>query len=582
MPVKIKDLSKRFNSKFEDRNKPLEIRLWYYFAMAETIWALINGIAGIIFKLPPLTYWNFINTAIFITVYMTVCKLTKKPDLFRKIYLFLAIFSIPMTWFCVGGAKSSAGILFACELIIYIMCARGTEMYVYVTLSLISAGLVQRLGATPFFMELAAKNGLDFSPAQTQAESAVLGLSTTVMIALVLLRQKNEYMKERNLAVESEKQLEKSNSLQKNFLANMSHEIRSPLGIVMGFNNLIKNSEDLDEIHTYSKDISDAGTTLLTVINDILDYSKIESGKLDIIETDYSFSALINGISRDIELKCEEKGLKFVSKIDSRIPEYLYGDNIRIKQCLLNVLSNAVKYTDKGTVFFSVELKAQSEDSVYTIEYSVKDTGKGISKEAMPNIFSAFQRLDEGMNRGIEGTGLGMAITKNLLDEMHGTINVESELGVGSTFTIVLNQLIGENTLDDSGIDFKADLSGIKILAIDDTVLNLTLIRKLLEKEGASVTTLDNGKACLARVAEEKFDVILLDHMMPDMNGVEVFGRMKEQGGLNANTPVVMLTANAMAGAAQEYMEMGFDGYISKPISQKELKKTVIRLGRHY
>lgn len=576
MSISKEKINEFLNKSFLDRNKPIEIRLWYYFIIVEAVWSLLNCVICAVLQIPFIVTSAFLLTFVFLIVFALLGLLTRKHDLVRKIYLASMLIAIPLNWINIGGPKTSGGILFICEIVIFIMCTKSREIFVFVPISLFLTGAVQSMSARGVLPDI------PLTEIHIRQINSFVGLSTSVMIALLLLGHKYEYIAERDRALESERNLEKSNSLQKNFLANMSHEIRSPLGIVMGFNNLIKDSTDIDQIHQYSNDITYAGTTLLTVINDILDYSKIESGKLDIIEDSYSFEALTSSIMREIDLKCRDKGLSFITKIDSKIPNYLYGDNVRIKQCLLNVLSNAVKYTDKGTVSLSADLKGQTDDGVYSIEFKVEDTGKGISKEALPNIFSAFQRLDEGMNRGIEGTGLGMAITKNLLDEMHGSIDIQSEFGVGTTIIIRLDQTLGETKYDDTGIDFKADLSGINVLVVDDTTLNLTLVRKLLEKEGASVTTCDNGKECLSIVAAQKFDIILLDHMMPEMNGVEVYGRMKGQNGPNSNTPVVMLTANAMAGAAQEYLEMGFDGYLSKPISQKDLKKTVIRLGRHY
>lgn len=562
----------KINKTTDESGLSLEIKLLRYFIVCELVWTLVNIIGCFAIRMPKETAFVYCGIFVILVLFQALGMLFQWPTIIKILYFIFVIASTPINWYFAGGGRSSASILFVSQIVLFVMCMRGKLQKLFIVISLISSGMVQAITShmvNPVF---------PMEQWQYQKGGSILGISTSLLIVFLLLKQKNEYQKEREAVIASEKELIRSNSLQKNFLANMSHEIRSPLGIVMGFNNLIKDSSDLDQIHEYSNNITSAGTTLLTVINDILDYSKIESGKLDIIETDYSFKSLVNGIQNEFSLKCEEKGLRFISEIDPAIPEYLYGDNIRIRQCLINVLSNAVKYTDKGIVNFTIKCVETMNDDSFKLQFIIKDTGKGISETALPNIFGAFQRLDEGMNRGIEGTGLGMAITKNLLDEMNGIIEVESSLGVGSTFTITLSQKKGVNHEPAIVLNTVNTLDNIKILVVDDTALNLTLVKKLLTKEGAIVTTIDNGKDTLADVEENKYDIILLDHMMPDMNGVEVFKHIKENKGININTPFVMLTANAMSGAMQEYLEMGFDGYISKPISPKELKETILKL----
>lgn len=556
-----------------DRNFPIESKLLQYYILCQMIWGITITLGYFVIGMPPITIHVYLCAIVGLIIFLAMGFALHKEMVFIQFYFVLYLLTNPILWYFSGGTRTSANILFVGELVLFVMCMKGKKQMVYILLSLISTMMTQNISArlpNPVF---------PMEDWQYQRGGAVLGLATSLLIAALLVRQKQEYASERDIAIEAERDLERSNSLQKTFLANMSHEIRSPLGIVLGFNDLIKESDDIDKIHAYSKDITQAGSTLLTVINDILDYSKIESGKMDIIDEDYSFTSLMNEIKTDIGLKCEEKGLKFVVDISEDIPENLHGDIIRIKQCLINVLSNAVKYTEKGTVWLEADCIEDDGHDKYHIKYVVRDTGKGISEEAIPNLFNAFQRLDESMNRGIEGTGLGMAITKNLIDEMNGTIDVKSKLGEGSEFTISLWQTKGASVANDATTDVEIKLEGIKVLTVDDTELNLLLVKRLLEKEGALVTTIDNGKECLIDVMKNKYDVILLDHMMPEMNGVEVFVQLKKQGGINKNTPVVMLTANAMAGAMKEYLEMGFDGYLSKPVTPKDLRETVARFG---
>ena len=552
-----------------DRKYELETRLLLSFIMFETIWSIFNSIFAIAMRLPAPTIRMYVCHAIVLPLGVLLAFITEKKVFFRELYFVLILINIPGVWYLAGGQKASANILFVCELVIYAMCLKGKKRMVYMILSLMSSGMISSMSGR--FPELLS---FEMDPRQRAMASSSIGLSTSLLIAAILIKQKYEYMRERDAAVEAEKELEKSNQMQKNFLANMSHEIRSPLGIVLGFNTLITESNDVEQIHDYSKNIAHAGQTLQIVINDILDYSKIESGKLDIIEADYSFYQLMDDICTDIKLKASEKGLKFNVDIDKTIPRYLFGDDIRIKQCVLNILSNAVKYTEKGEVTFTARNNGTDDNGNYLISFETKDTGKGIKEEDIPNLFLSFQRLDENNNRGIEGTGLGLAITKSLMDEMHGDIHVTSKVGEGSVFTLSLAQKVSNVQVSDKAEEADtAALEGAKILAVDDTKLNLILIKKLLNKYGANIETVDSGQKCIDLCKTNKYDIILLDHMMPEMDGVETFSYMKKIEGFN--TPVIMLTANAMAGAKQEYIELGFNGYVSKPINQDELVSVI-------
>lgn len=562
---------RRVRHNYQGREYPLELRLLQFFMFAEFGWAALNALLSFVQKLPIETCIMYLVLTVSLPVCICLVSFPKHNQVFIKLYFYLYLLVNPFVWKFAGGNPGSANILFICELICFAMCLNGKRQKVFMILSLISSSAMAVLERkVPLFAPI------HMDDYQLSMASRNMGLLTSIIVILLLLKQKNEYAKERDIAIKSEKELEKSNQMQKNFLANMSHEIRSPLGIVLGFNHLVRESDDINQIHEYSENIEKAGDTLHIVINDILDYSKIESGKLDIINVDYSFGELIGDVGKDMGLKCAEKGLKFVVENDDSIPAMLFGDNIRIKQCLLNLLSNAVKYTDQGAVTLRTKREAAQREGYCTIRFDVIDTGHGIEKDMIPQLFGAFQRLDEGQNRGIEGTGLGLAITKNLIDEMNGRIEVESEVKVGSTFTIILEQKIStqvKNVVTAS--DDEIDISGLKVLAVDDTKANLILIQKLLAKKGIQTDTADSGLQCLKMCADKAYDVILLDHMMPEMDGVEVFGRLRGEGGANKETPVVMLTANAMAGASTEYTDLGFDAYVSKPIVVNDLMKAI-------
>lgn len=551
----------------------IETRLLQYFIIGEFAWAVFNTVFSMATGLPRQTIMTFLAVTVALPVFLSIGYFTHRERFFSEVFFIVTFLAVPVVWYNAGGNSTAASVIFVAELQLFAMCLRGRKQAIFIVLSMFSTSLLYALSAR--FPE---QIPLYMTKQQISMENIGIGASTSIIITFVLLKQKREYMKERQRAFFSESELIRSNQLQKNFLANMSHEIRSPLGIVLGFNTLISETDDIEQIHEYSENITNAGKTLQTVINDILDYSKIESGKLDIIDVDYSVNDLLSEIKSEIELKCEEKGLRFDLKADYNLPDYLRGDNIRIKQCLLNVLSNAVKYTDKGFVSFEIVCEEKYENGDCLLKFKISDTGRGISEEAMPKLFDSFQRLDEGHNRGIEGTGLGLAITKSLMDEMGGSIEVESAIGVGTTFTLRLRQAEGIKISKIFVPKHKASLQGVKVLAIDDTPMNLSLVQKMLLKEQVEVTTGKSGQECLEAILEEKFDVILLDHMMPKMDGIETYQKMKKNPGLNEDTPVVMLTANAMAGAAKEYTDLGFDGYLSKPINQKKLIRMIIEL----
>lgn len=553
----------------------LEDRLFMVFSVCELVWlpfiAVVSLAVGLYF-----TAGVVAGMVVFILLLALLQKLTNKLSLIKWIYLFFTLIKIPVLWYIVGGNASSAGALFLLEIIFFAMVNKGLKQIVFVALSMLTSSMVSSLSGR--FPE--RFTGLAMNGQQHLIMSAAMGSSITIFIAFLIVYQKREFNRENRIAKETDEQLKMSNQMQKNFLANMSHEIRSPLGIVLGFNDLISETDDMDKIKEYSANITHAGKTLQTVINDILDYSKIEAGKLDIIENDYRLSVLIKELEKDIQLRCNEKGLIFNVIYDDKLPDILYGDNIRIKQCVFNILTNAVKYTSDGSVTFTISFGGKDDDGFNEIIFSVKDTGKGIGEELIPKLFTSFQRLNEGQNRGIEGTGLGLAITKSLLDEMGGSVEIESKVGVGSTFTIRVRQKDGNENLvdieDDESVDIKS-LKDIKVLVVDDVDMNIVIIDTILTSEQLNVDTAMSGKEAIDKCMNSKYDIILLDHMMPEMDGLETYEVIKKDG-LNKETPTIMLTANAMTGAKEEYISHGIKGYVTKPINQNLLNKEILKV----
>lgn len=382
-----------------------------------------------------------------------------------------------------------------------------------------------------------------------------------------------------------------ANEAKSAFLSNMSHEIRTPLTAVLGMNEMILRECADEAIVNYAENIQTAGNVLLGIINDILDFSKIEAGKMEIIPVDYEMASLINDLVNMIQTRLDEKGIEMKLAFDKDIPNLLHGDETRIKQCITNMLTNAAKYTEKGTVTFSMSYtKIPEEPDYIMLRVSVKDTGIGIRKEDMSKIFMKFDRIEEERNRHVEGTGLGMAITQNLLNMMGTLLEVQSEYGKGSEFYFSLRQKVVKwDPMGDYVSTYRKSISEhgkykerfiapeARVLAVDDTEINIQVFQNLLKKTKIQIDTATSGDAGIALAMEKKYDIIFLDHMMPKKNGVETLKELKAlEGHPNVDTPVVCLTANAISGMREKYLSLGFDDYLTKPIHSMRLEEMLI------
>ena len=385
---------------------------------------------------------------------------------------------------------------------------------------------------------------------------------------------------------------EEASRAKSDFLANMSHEIRTPINAVLGMNEMILRECGDKHILAYAEDVKAAGNTLLGIINDILDFSKIEAGKIEIIPVEYDLSDNLNDLVTMIQVRAESKNLSLVLRFDSHLPKRLYGDEVHIKQIVTNILTNAVKYTEKGSVTFSLgfERIEEAPDEVL-LNVSVEDTGIGIKQEDLKKLFSEFERIEEKRNRKIEGTGLGMAITRKLLRMMGTDLQVHSVYGSGSRFFFSLRQkVVSWEPLGDYKEAHQEHLSERKkyqekfiapdacVLVVDDTPLNLVVFKGLLKQTQMQIDTACDGDEGISLSQEKKYDIIFLDHMMPGKDGIETLKYMKAMpDNPNRDTPVISLTANAISGAREEYLAAGFQDYLTKPVDSTKLESVLLQ-----
>lgn len=439
--------------------------------------------------------------------------------------------------------------------------------------------LIKMLAITAYFMFMTAQHiQIMLAENRYQMEKRAKDLEA----------QNDQLTVARNEAEEAKQEAIMANVAKSRFLANMSHEIRTPINAVLGMDEMILRESDDKSIREYALDIRSAGRTLLSLINDILDFSKIESGKMEIVPVEYDFYTMITDLINMLQTRAQAKDLKLEIQVDRNIPSKMYGDDVRIKQCFTNILTNAVKYTEEGTVW--LRASGYRDGGEYILTCEVEDTGIGIKEEDIPKLFKEYERIEESRNRNIEGTGLGMNITLQLLALMDSKLQVESTYGKGSTFWFEVRQriiddtpvgdinlhkaLIRENEYEDKDAFIAPNA---RILMVDDNAMNRRVFINLLKITHIQIDEADCGPVAIELARVNHYDIIFMDHMMPEMDGIEAMEAIRAMpaGSPNEKTPIYVLTANAVTGAKEMYISKGFDGYLSKPVVADKLEEVL-------
>ena len=415
-------------------------------------------------------------------------------------------------------------------------------------------------------------------------------LMVMLVIAMIYLFGTDKKARERDEFRKAKIAAEEASRYMSEFLAKVSHEVRTPINAVLGMDEMILRESRNRDIKKYAVDIQTAARSLHSIFNEILDSSKIQSGRMEIVPVEYNLGIMLNELVSMVSVRAAEKDLELVVDVDDSMPSVLKGDDLRIKQVAVNLLTNAVKYTHNGRVTLKVD-GVKKDDGIFVMHMEVNDTGIGIREEEIPKIFMPYQRIDLEKNHSIEGTGLGMGITVQLLRLMDSELHVESEYGVGSTFYFDLKQVIIDDTpmgkleliadkrADEYNYEALFAAPDAKVLVVDDNEINRKVIKNLLKETGIQVFEANSGTECIELVKTNRYDVILLDHMMPGLDGVETLRVLRNMDdNLFRGVPIIMMTANSISGARDDYLNLGFDDYLSKPIDAKRLEKLLLKL----
>ena len=571
--------------------KWLDIITDHSIGLRERMFRIVTGVCmiAITFTLPMgRNLWNILMLVTSLAAMAVIVKVSirkKRVHTGATIIAVLLLTLFPVTFFSAGGFYSGVPEWFVLCFIYVCITLQGRRRAVFFGLCTVETMLCY--GIAFYFPEIAVQ---DF-PHNALLDSAFSMIMVGLLTGVLLMFLNRMYEEENALTQRQKKEIEELNRAENNFFSSMSHEIRTPINTIIGLNEIILREDISDEVAENARNIQGASKMLLSLINDILDISKIKSGKMEIVNVSYETGALFSEIVNMIWIKTKEKGLEFKLHVDSSIPSMLCGDEVRIKQILINLLNNAVKYTSEGSVTLSVRCERQGVNRV-RVWYSVEDTGMGVKKENIPYIFNAFRRVDAEKNRYIEGTGLGLSIVQQLVELMGGEISVNSVYTKGSTFIVSLEQdIIDEKALGTFTLASRArahdgepyrqsfEAPDAHILVVDDNDMNLMVVTKLLLETKIQIDTASSGAECLRLTQNHHYDCILMDHMMPEMDGIECLHALRVQpAGLCQDVPVIALTANAGSDNQLLYRKEGFSGYLAKPVSGALLEAAVLSI----
>ena len=571
--------------------KWFEIITDHRISLYERMFRLVTGVCmiALIFTLPMgRSMLNIVLLAVSLVAMALIVRFSirkKRIQLGATAIALLLLVLFPITFFSAGGFFSGVPEWFVLCFIYVCITLQGRRMGIF--FGLCTAETLLCYGIAYYYPKLALPNIHNNSFFDSAFSMVMVGMLTSVLLMFL----NRMYEEENALSQQQKKEIEELNRAENHFFSSMSHEIRTPINTIIGLNEIILREDISEEVAENARNIQGASKLLLSLINDILDISKIKSGKMEIVNVSYETGALFSEIVNMIWIKAKEKGLEFKLHVDSSIPSMLCGDEVRIKQILINLLNNAVKYTSEGTVTLAVRCERQGINRV-RIWFSVEDTGQGVKKENIPYIFNAFRRVDEERNRYIEGTGLGLSIVQQLVELMGGEISVNSVYTKGSKFIVTLEQdIVDEKELGTFTLASRArahqaeqyqqsfEAPDAHILVVDDNEMNLMVVTKLLANTKIQIDTASSGAECLQLTQNHHYDCILMDHMMPEMNGIECLHALRVQpAGLCLDAPVIALTANAGSDNQLLYRKEGFSGYLAKPVSGALLEAAVLSI----